>query len=880
MNFWRKSLMARLVSYYLLLSLVIVSLGGYVAFTLARDALKQSVFDRLNAIATHKETALNRWIEAQRREVRMIALLPGVRTQAELLLDESQPDQIHKEAYARLSEYFLTILSIQPDLQSISLLTDEGGQAVISTDKSLEGQYRVSDSYFMQGRQETYVQNVYPSPVTLRPTMTIATPLSSRTGQAVGVLAVHLNLERMSQIILERAGLGTTGETYLVDQFNVFVSGERFGREKFPRGVHTEGIDRAVAGVNGAGLYLNYEGVPVIGVYRWLDQWDLALLAEMHQEEALAPARQLAGTTLLVGLVSAGVLAIGVYWLARQIARPVMAIAETAILVAAGDLSRTAPVITGDEIGLLARTFNQMTAQIQALYQSLRQSEAYFRSLIENALDVITVLDSEARIRFTSPSVERVLGYKPEEVTGRSALDLVSPEDFSATFQAIQEILQHPEKTATALFRVRHQNGSWRYLEAIGRNLLDDPAVRGFVINSRDVTERMHLEDQLRQAHKMEAIGRLAGGIAHDFNNILTIISGITGLLLARLTRQDRLYEDIEQIKQAGERAAALTRQLLAFSRKQVLKPEVINLNTVIAHLEKLLRRLISEDIELVTIPDQDLGLVKADPGQIEQVILNLVVNARDAMPAGGRITLETTNVILDETYALHHVDARPGAFVLLQVNDTGSGIKPETQARIFEPFFTTKEQGHGTGLGLATVYGIISQSGGHITVESQPGQGATFKVYLPKVDAQAEAAEMIARFQADLSGGTETVLLVEDNDMVRELVRRVLLAHGYQVLEARHALEALNTYSQATVPIHLLLTDVILPGGLNGPGLAEQLLAYHPALRVIYISGYTNDSLMLDKLIPGLALLQKPFTPGDLLQTVRRVLDGEVESS
>jgi GAF domain-containing protein/HAMP domain-containing protein len=376
MTFLKKSLMARLVIYFLLLSVVVMGLVGYITFIRAREALKQSAFNKLSAIATLKEGELNRWIDDQRQDLLFISQLPEVRDQVEILLSHEPTEPEYQEAYASLSKSLLFIVATKPDLQEIFILTDVGGKIVVSTDKAHEGEYRVTSSFFTRGRLGTFVQNVYPLPETGKPTMTVATPLSGSTGQPLGVLAAHLDLENMDSIILERTGLGASGETYLVDKFNVFVSEAHFGRQEFPRGVHTEGIDAALQGIDGSGLYLNYEGAPVIGVYRWLDDRELALLAETYQAGAFAPARRLAGTIFLIGLASTGVLAVGVYLLARQITRPILAIADVATQVASGDLTQIAPVLTEDEVGVLARAFNRMTGQLRELVTSLEQRVA------------------------------------------------------------------------------------------------------------------------------------------------------------------------------------------------------------------------------------------------------------------------------------------------------------------------------------------------------------------------------------------------------------------------------------------------------------------------------------------------------------------------
>jgi signal transduction histidine kinase len=393
----------------------------------------------------------------------------------------------------------------------------------------------------------------------------------------------------------------------------------------------------------------------------------------------------------------------------------------------------------------------------------------------------------------------------------------------------------------------------------------------------REVTERKLAEEQLRQAQKMEAVGKLAGGVAHDFNNLLTVINGHTDLSLRRMKQDDPLYRKLEAIKEAGGRAASLTRQLLAFSRKQVLQPKVLDLNKVIFETNKILQRLIGEDIDLLIGLAPDLGKVKADPSQIEQVLMNLAVNARDAMPKGGKLTIETDNVYLNEHYAGRHLSVRPGAYIMLAVSDTGCGMDAQTQERAFEPFFTTKEVGKGTGLGLATVYGIVKQSGGNIWVYSEMGRGTTFKIYLPCVDKPAEEHQANLE-ETNLQMGVETVLLVEDEELVRKMTGEILQESGYQVLEAKDGLEALSIARQHDGPIHLMLSDVVMPQ-MGGRELAEHLISLRSETKVLYMSGYTDDAIVhhgvLDK---GMSFIEKPFTPWDLTSKVREVLNATVE--
>jgi CheY-like chemotaxis protein len=375
----------------------------------------------------------------------------------------------------------------------------------------------------------------------------------------------------------------------------------------------------------------------------------------------------------------------------------------------------------------------------------------------------------------------------------------------------------------------------------------------------------------------MEAVGRLAGGIAHDFNNLLTIIKGYVEMATNRSVAQPELRSDLQHIEDASERAGTLVRQLLAFSRKQVLKPKILDLNSIVLNLDKLLRRLLAETVEMKTIAGKDVGAVKADPSQIEQVIMNLVVNARDAMPKGGRILIETSNVDLDDTYAQDHATVRPGRYVMLAVTDTGIGMTSDTVAHIFEPFYTTKESGRGTGLGLSTVYGIVKQSGGYIWVYSEPGKGTTFKVYLPRVEERVEVSSTAQIPAPAARDGKETILLVEDEPAVRELTRMVLSKRGYSVLEALNPADAERLAGSHGTEIHLLLTDVVMPG-MSGHELAKRLTARHRNLRVLYMSGYTHNVIAEDgTLEEGLSFLQKPFTPQVLAQKVRETLDRPV---
>ena len=509
----------------------------------------------------------------------------------------------------------------------------------------------------------------------------------------------------------------------------------------------------------------------------------------------------------------------------------------------------------------------------------LQQREEHFRSLIENSSDLITVINGEGFIRYQSPSAERILGYRPADLMDRNAFELVHPEDLTRARAAHQRAWRDPAARTPVEYRFRHRDGTWLVLQSIGRRM--ETAESGedlIVVNSRDVTIQKELERQLRQAQKMEIVGRLAGGVAHDFNNLLLVISGHRELLEQGEPCPDNLRESLSEIGRAVERAAALNRQLLAFSRRQVLEPKVLDLNGVVTAAEKMLRRLIGEDIQLITNLQSGLSPVRADPGQLDQVILNLALNARDAMPRGGILQLETRELELDRLPTGQFPPEAPpgGHYVRLAVSDTGTGMTPEVQARIFEPFFTTKAEGQGTGLGLSVVQGIVQQSGGHLEVVSWPGRGTTFSIYLPAVRglAVSNAASSASR---PVPGRGETVLVAEDEDTVRAVTAQLLRVLGYRVLQASSGTEALHLAETSREKIHLLLADVVMPG-LSGRQLADTLTARDPGLKVLFQSGYTDDAVVRCGINQAeVAFLQKPFTVGVLAEKLREVLDDKM---
>ena len=505
--------------------------------------------------------------------------------------------------------------------------------------------------------------------------------------------------------------------------------------------------------------------------------------------------------------------------------------------------------------------------------KALRESEKKYETLVEKGNDGIIVIQ-EGILVFVNSKMVEMIEYNKEELLGKSFSDFIALSFMSIVAERYKRRLSGEKVPENHYIELITKSGSTLHVEANGSLIEYDNKIVDLVI-VRNITERKRLENQLLQAQKMESIGRLAGGIAHDFNNMLTAIMGNAELALMSMSQDNPIYNDIIEIKTTTERAANLTRQLLAFSRRQIIEPRVLNLNEVILDMNKMLRRLIGENIELVTIPHESLWLVKIDPSQIEQVLTNIIINARDAMPGGGKLIIETANVMLDEEYAESHPDIVIGNYVLLAISDTGVGMDTETLTQIFEPFFTTKEKGKGTGLGLATCYGIIKQNDGYINAYSELGHGTTFKIYLPAVPEGTQETNTTS-IDTNQLRGTETILVVEDEPSVRQVITRNLSKYGYSVLETANGEDALRLVDEFKSAIQLILTDVVMPR-MGGKALVERLKKKLPNIKVLFMSGYTDNSIVhLGIVDPGIEFIQKPFYSGDLLKKVRYVLDNK----
>jgi two-component system, cell cycle sensor histidine kinase and response regulator CckA len=623
---------------------------------------------------------------------------------------------------------------------------------------------------------------------------------------------------------------------------------------------------------------------------------------EFDRGQVTAPARLFLRRMVATGIVVAIFAAVLVRILTRRVTMPLGELTRAAESIASGQYSQRVRVDRLDEVGRLGVAFNAMSAEIEdgrhrleaQIADRTRALDALQSTEAERQRAVAAVVEGERAYRSTFDEapvgiahthvdghwlrVNRrfcdLLGYTHDELMSSDPATLVHPDEVAQDAATRATLLASTVERHLTVRRYRRKNGD--YLSAnltlsLHRSEAGEP--RYFIAIIEDLSERRALEEQLRQAQKMEAVGRLAGGVAHDFNNLLTAILGYANFVLEDLDESHPVLRDIEEIRKAGESAASLTRQLLAFSRRQVLQPQIVDLNAIVQKMDGLLHRIIGEDIQLSSHLAESLDPVNVDPGQVEQIVMNLAVNARDAMSRGGLLTIETSNVTLDESYVAKHPGATVGPHVMLAVSDNGPGMTPETMAQVFEPFFTTKPRGEGTGLGLATVYGIVKQSGGSIWVYSEIGRGSTFKVYFPRADGEQHRVSAPPPVALPKGGG-ETILVAEDQTEVRALARMILARHGYTVLEARSGVEALRLFREYPAPIHLLLTDVIMPN-MSGRELVREVEKIHPGTRVLYASGYTDEAIERHGMLePGLAFLQKPFTPRSLLQKVREVLD------
>ena len=878
----RRSLVARLVFSFLGISAAMVLAVAALTYSHARKTLRQEVVARLSAVADSKAMQLARWVDVQRVELEYLARLAARHIEPASPRSRALSAAAGSGPHAAVTAFLKRTIERKSDFRELFVLSVPGARVMASTDSTRVGDYRVTDAYFLEGRHRSFIQHVYPSaaPPEGTPTLTISSPMRDMSGQVVAVLAAHLNLNQIDSITADRSGLGRSGETYFTDRFRGFVSSTRFGRPLYPRGIQAQGVIRAATmREDGDASYDDYRGVPVLGVYRWLEDQDLALLVEMERDEAFAPARRLLSAIVLIGVISTILLAAMTCALALRIARPIRAIAQTAERVASGDLYALAPPITRDEVGRLARGFNRMTARLRRMYDrqeeqvveikraatAIAQSKVMLQAIIDNTTAFIIVTDLNSRIIMANRAFAELIGEPIDRILGREATEVVPDLTPTRRTEMVAEVM------ATGRPVVREEQFTYR--GAVRTVWLSRFMLRGergeplgVCSVANEITElrkaeeeRRRFSEQLQHTQKLESLGVLAGGIAHDFNNLLTAILGHASLVGSELGPESRSAEDVRRIVEAGRRAADLTNQLLAYAGRAKFAIELVDANALVKSMSQLLQVSIPKKVEVVYQLHPGLPAVEADPVQLQQVVMNLITNAAEAMRGqAGTITLRTDLVEDDE-----------GSHVRLSVADTGEGMDQDTVARIFEPFFTTKFTGR--GLGLAAVQGIVHGHGGSLVVDSSIGKGTTFTVLLPA--ASGKAVEVTPQAPPSVENlGSGTVLVVDDEEGVRRIAQRVLELAGYQVLVASDGAEAIEIFKQSSSEIDLVILDLTMPV-IGGEQALVAMRAINPEVRVVLSSGYSAQDLSARGEAPEEFFLQKPYRCGELMDVVREAM-------
>jgi PAS domain S-box-containing protein len=876
---------------FLTVSILTVLFVALAAFHEARSALRESLSSRLMAGAVQMEAELNRWVGLQRDVIVFLSEVPDVEADAALLGSGSLPAAPEVETARERVENLLRSAARAPgEFEEIALLSPVAGRVVASTDSRRRGDYHVNELYYARGKTDTFVENVYTSPVTGRPTLTIATPVRDAAGKTVAVLAGHMSLVLFDRLTADRVAMGSTGEAYLISPFNDFVSSERFGRDRFRRGVFSRGIDAALEGESGVGLYDNYAGRPVIGAYRWNPQRELALLVEMEQAEAFAPARALVKTILGIGIASSILLAVVVFFVARAIANPILAVARAATAVAEGDFEARAPVMTSDEVGILARSFNEMTERLKSLYRGLNQqveattkaltaldaSRSLLQSILDNSSTPIAVVDGEERFLLLNRSFESLIQGDPKTVSSRPVSELLQPA-FAGLVLSTTEAVRKEQRVVEREVELEVCGERRTYFIVFFPLEGDRSHPSGVGMVATDLTERKNafeaqklLEAQVLHAQKLESLGLMAGGIAHDFNNILTTFSGSTELALRELPEDSTARRHLSNALAAAKQASVLTGQMLACAGKPSFDSEWVDLSALVREMEPLFTASMSKKIVLETRLSARPAAVRANRAQLTQLLLNLVTNAAEAIGDEPGSVKVSTSV---EGDAESPPRGGQATSVRLLVTDSGGGMDEQTRSRIFDPFFSTK--GTGRGLGLAAVRGIVRSASGDLSLVTSPGEGTTFVVRFPAAAAEdgPNAHEPPPEGEAE---GRGTILLAEDEPLVRSVARQFLEAGGYHVIEATNGVEAVEIYRQRREDIAALVIDLTMPR-MSGAEALREIRAFDPSVKAILTTGYlrgdSEDALASDELGD---VLQKPYLAATLLARLGRILGKE----
>ena len=893
-----------------------------------RDFFINAAKQNLQAIADEKKETVQQWFEERLGDGRTVVAFPAFHNHALQLSRHAQgvnggPAERLRERIESYADYRqirdrLVIVGRGHAQYEAVLLVDRGtGICLASTDGGAVG-HRIP---YLQTlwEDDAWSERVFfaAGENKERVFLHLAFAVKGANEKTAAALVFRIVPERfLVKLFHESPALGATGEIILIDRDRRLLTPLKY---RLPDGsaaqplsytLQTKPAEVAAMGVDTLLVSRDYRGVPVFAAVRHVritPDFGFGLIVKRDESDVYAPVRQGLLVTGVVTGLGLGLLLLIFAAAAGAIASPLEDLTAAARNIAAGNLSARARIEGRDEVQVLARTFNEMADRIQQSHEHLetqvrertaeleannqllrvemeerraaereiRASEERFRQLAENIPEVFWIVSPDwQKVHYISPAYEKIWGRRCEDLYENPAdwMDAVVQEDRQALLAAIPERVGGGELITFPDYRIRRPDGSVRWIAARAVGVADaDGTVSRVAGIMEDITERKLLEAQLIQAQKMESVGRLAGGVAHDFNNMLAVIFISLELARMRLRPDDPAHEQLQEIEKAATRSRDITRQLLAFSRKQMIAPKACNLNDLIADLEKSLTRLIGEDIELRFYPGQDLGLINIDPSQIDQILVNLAVNARDAMPHGGKLTITTANVSFDEDYCREHAGARPGRYVQLSVTDDGVGMSAETRSHLFEPFFTTKEVGKGTGLGLAMIYGIIRQNEGFINVYSELGHGTSFKLYFPRMEEREGAVELPEPMPPERGAGR--IMLVEDDEILCRVTRATLETLGYEVTTAHSPAEALDLFEHESRGYALLLTDVVMPG-MNGRELAYRLAAKCPGMRVIFMSGYTSDAVVHRGVLEeGVHFIQKPFSVRALASKIQQVL-------
>jgi PAS domain S-box-containing protein len=874
----------------------------------ALDSLAASSRQALDETSSHNAMLLDSFIQDNLDSIRTQALLPEFATYLSLPPAERATSNT-------VSNRVLTVLHSMQRRDTLNItscgLLDEKGLDVLDTFSRDMGLDKSNREYFQEAlhKGKPYVSSISIAEISSTPSVFFSCPVRNIAGKIIGVLRIRYNALVFQQILLQRSGqwLDPTRQVSLFDENLILLADSRHPQHLFSRAKNLPPLpyshfsilpgkegqepfsDKYLAGLTSAqetgeklflaqGPGLDAEARLHAAIRLHGRPWILVIAQNQHGYHN-AVSTQLRNATILTGVLGMGVVLASAL-IGGRITRPIQRLTEAARAMEEGDLSVTVQGGQDRETTQLADRFNAMARKLNDTLEIMRRSEENYRLLVENQTDLVVKVDLQGRFLFVSPSYCLVFGKTREELLGQQFMPLVHEEDRESTAKAMEALLK-PPYTAYVEQRAMTMEG-WRWLAWSDKAILDDQGqIIAIVGAGRDITDRKRSEEeherlqaQLLQAQKMESVGRLAGGVAHDFNNMLNVILGHCELALLKLRPEEPMHDRFTGIQAAARRSANLTRRLLAFARKQTIAPRLLDLNETITGMLIMLRQLIGEDIDLVWVPGGELWAVKADPSQIDQILANLCVNARDAIDGVGKITIETQDITFNQDYCAIHPGFIPGEYVMLAVSDNGCGMDKETLSKVFEPFFTTKGQGKGTGLGLATIYGIVKQNNGFINVYSEPGKGSTFRIYLPKHAAEGEN-KPAEKLVVTVHHGYETILLVEDEQANLEMIEAILQSFGYRVLSATTPTEAIRLAEEHSGEIDLLVTDVVMPV-MNGRDLARTLQTNQPKLACLFMSGYTANVIahhgVLDE---GVLFIQKPFSMQDLAIKVQEALAG-----